>query len=279
MADISQITLPSGSTYNLKDSEARASIASLKSEVGSLGTYLGVTTDALIDGATTSPINVKDGDSTKSVKPSRPGDWVVDATNVSYIWTGDQWDQLGSAGAIKSLAYKDSANGVYTPSGTVTVSSAGERTTINAKYTPEGTIAGTTTAKGSNSSSTVEITPTTTSVYSMTSTGSVTNGTEPTCKLPTFTTSVSEETLTLGWTEGTFSAGTATKVTLPTRMQVSNLWNGYSEATAAAQTFTGVVSPVEATFTGTEGTASTEYTPVINSTGAFKGTESTITVN
>lgn len=278
MADISVITLPSGSSYNLKDSTARAEIESLRSEMGSLGSYLGATTTTLTDGATTSPITVKDGDSTKSVTPSEAGDWTVDSSNVTYIWTGSQWDQLGSAGAIKSLAYKDSASGTYTPSGSVTVSSTGTKATINASYTPEGTVSGSVTPKGANASSTVSITPSTTSVYSMTSAGSVTAGTTPTCTLPTFSTSVSGETLTLGWSAGTFSAGSATKVTLPTRSQVTNLWNGYTSATAAAQTFTGASSTISASFTGTKGTASADYTPVVNSTGTFKGTEATITV-
>lgn len=278
MADISKITLPSGSTYDIKDAEARASIASLKSEMGSLGSYLGATTTALEDGATTSPITIKDGDDTKSVTPSSAGDWTVDSSNVTYIWTGSQWDQLGSAGAIKSLAYKDSASGTYTPTGNVSVSSVGAKTTINASYIPEGSVSGSVTPKGTNAASTVSITPSTTTVYSMTSAGSVTAGTAPTCTLPTFSTSVSGETLTLGWNAGTFSAGSATKVTLPTRSQVTNLWNGYTSATAAAQTFTGASSALNASFTGTKGTASADYTPVVNSTGTFTGNQATITV-
>lgn len=278
MAEISVITLPSGSSYNLKDNTARSEIEALRSEMGSLGSYLGATTTELTDGATTSPITVKDGDSTKSVTPSDPGDWTVDSANVTYIWTGSQWDQLGSAGAIKALAYKDSASGAYTPTGTVSVTSAGTKTTISSSYTPEGTVSGSVTPKGSNAASSVTITPSTTSVYSMATAGSVTAGTAPTCTLPVFSTSVSGETLTLGWSAGTFSAGSATQVTLPTRSQVTNLWNGYTAAQAAAQTFTGASSSVTASFTGKAGTATADYTPVVNSTGTFSGTQATITV-
>lgn len=278
MAEISVITLPSGSSYNLKDSTARSEIESLRSEMGSLGTYLGATTTTLEDGATTSPITVKDGDDTKTVTPSGAGDWTVDSSNVTYIWTGSQWDQLGSAGAIKSLAYKDSASGTYTPQGTVSVSSSGTKATINSTFTPKGTVSGSVTPKGKNASSSVSITPSTTSVYSMATAGSVTVGTNPTCTLPVFSTSVSGETLTLGWSAGTFSAGSATQVTLPTRSQVTNLWNGYTAASAAAQTFTGESSAVSASFTGTEGTATAEYTPVVTSSGSFTGTQATITV-
>lgn len=278
MSDISIITLPSGSTYNLKDSQARSDIANLKNNLGSLGTFRGVTTTTLVDGSTTATITIKDGETTKEITVSNAGDWVVDSGNVSYIWTGSQWDQIGSAGAIKALAYKDSASGSVTPSGTVAVTSTGTKATITSSYTPAGTISGSVTPKGTNAASTVSITPSTTSVYSITGVGSVTAGTVPSCTLPTLTTSVSGETLTLGWSAGSFSAGSATKVTLPTRAQVSGLWNGVTSATAAAQTFTGASSSVSATFTGTAGSATATYTPVVSSAGTFTGKAATVTV-
>ena len=61
MAEISKITLPSGSTYDIKDETAR----NLISELTSSTSYLGVTTTAITDGATTSPITIGD----KSVTP------------------------------------------------------------------------------------------------------------------------------------------------------------------------------------------------------------------
>lgn len=75
---------------------------------------------------------------------------------------------------------------------------------------------------GSNSSSSVTITPSTTSVYSITGVGSAAS----------MTWSVNDTKLTI-----TFSGGSAA-----TRSQVSNLWNGYTVATAAAQIFTGATS-------------------------------------
>lgn len=56
---ISSITLPSGNTYYIKDATARAAIAAL--EGGSY--FLGVTTTALYDQATTSPITLTKIDS------------------------------------------------------------------------------------------------------------------------------------------------------------------------------------------------------------------------
>ena len=142
-----------------------------------------------------------------------------------------------------------------------------------------GTVNGSTPIKGgSNSTSTVTITPTTTSIYSMSSTGSVTAGTA--------TTPASIDTSKFSggsFTRGTFTAGsltmamdttdtkklnitftapthaadsftaaslasgfytagtkgTPTVVTLPTRSSAVTVWTGYSGASAAAQTFTG----------------------------------------
>ena len=75
---------------------------------------------------------------------------------------------------------------------------------------------------GSNSPSDVEITPTTTSVYSITGVGSV----------PTLTfsqDSTDTKQLNISWDAGA----------VPTRSQVTGLWNGYTSAVAAAQVFTG----------------------------------------
>lgn len=89
---------------------------------------------------------------------------------------------------------------------------------------------------GSNASSSVTITPSTTSVYSMSSTGSVTAGTAPSLSMAVDSTDTKKLNIT-------FNAGTTpSTVTLPGRTQVSNLWNGYTAATAAAQTFTGKTS-------------------------------------
>ena len=62
---ISQITLPTGNTYDIKDAQARADIETIKGAVGGGVNFLGITTTELVDGAETSPI-VIDG---KNVNP------------------------------------------------------------------------------------------------------------------------------------------------------------------------------------------------------------------
>jgi len=75
---------------------------------------------------------------------------------------------------------------------------------------------------GSNSSSAVTIVPTTTSVYSITGLGST-----PSLTFAKDTTDTKQ--LNITWSAGS----------TPSREQVNNLWNGYSSATAGAQSFTG----------------------------------------
>ena len=114
---------------------------------------------------------------------------------------------------------------------------------------------------GSNASSSVTITPTTTDVYSMTSAGSVTAGTKASFTrgtfsqgtLPTMTwamDSTDTKKLNITFSQGTlpthaadsFTANTPTAVTLPGRSSAIKAWTGYSAATADAQTFTGVTA-------------------------------------
>ena len=259
MADISKITLPSGTTYDIKDATARSNIAALS---GAL-TFLGTTTTALTDGATTSPITI--GDSSVTPKAGN----VVIYGNSEFVWSAaeSKWREFGSTGSLKALAFKDSASASYTPAGSVSQPTfTGTKATISSSFTPAGTVAiskGTGTANytpaGTVSAPTVTVTPNTTSVKPFGSAGT----------LPSFTASVSGETLSLGFSAGTLpSAGTA--VTVAT---------GIKSATASAPKFTGTGVELKAKFTGTAGTASGEYTPAGTvSQPTFTGTNKTITV-
>ena len=259
MADISKITLPSGTTYDIKDATARELIKTL----GSPTSYLGVTATAITDGATTSPITIGD----KSVTP-KAGD-VVAYGSSEFVWsdTESKWREFGSTGSLKALAFKDSASTSYTPAGSVSQPTfTGTKATISAKYTPSGKVPisiGTGTAnytpQGTVSAPTITVTPNTASVKPFGSAGT----------LPSFTAAVSNETLTLGFSAGTLpSAGTAVAVA-----------TGIKSATASAPTFTGTGVQFKAAFIGNEGTTTAEYTPTGTvSKPTFTGTASTITV-
>ena len=58
MADISQITLPSGSTYQIKDATARQQIIDLTGQLTGAVHYRGLTSSEITDGATINPITI-----------------------------------------------------------------------------------------------------------------------------------------------------------------------------------------------------------------------------
>ena len=188
--EISKIVLPDGTSYDIKDTAARAAISSIS---GALK-YLGATTTSLSDGSTANPITIG-GKSVTAVA----GDVVIYG-NLEFVWsdTDSKWHEFGSTGSLKALAFKDSATGNYTPAGTV-------------------------------SAPTVTVSVNTASVKPFGSAGTL-----PSCTLPEMTATVSGETLTLGWTAGSFSAGT-----LPSAGTDVTVATGIKSATASAPVFTG----------------------------------------
>ena len=161
--------------------------------------YLGATTTAISDGSTANPITVGG----KSVTPAAGN--VVIYGNSEYVWADIEgcWREFGSTGSLKALAFKDSASGSYTPAGTV-------------------------------SAPTVSVSVNTTSVKPFGNAGTL-----PSCTLPEMTATVSGETLTLGWTAGTFSAGT-----LPSAGTAVTVATDIKSASASAPTFTGTSGTV-----------------------------------
>lgn len=144
MADISKITLPNGSTYDVKDATARTQISSeaatrkaaddsIRNRINSLTSsltgamhYVGNTSTALTDGSETSPIKITTG--LNGAVPvdtdytPKPGDVVI-YQDKEFVYSkyagGGVWNEFGSTGSFKALAFKDSASGSVTPSGTV----------------------------------------------------------------------------------------------------------------------------------------------------------------
>ena len=281
MADISQIKLPNGTTYNLKDSNARDRIAALEA----FTTYLGVTTTALTDGATTNPIQIN-GQSVTAESGN-----IVLYGNSEFIFDGTHWNQFGDLSALGDLAYKNTASGSFTPAGTVSQPTfTGDTMSSTGSFTPAGSVSlsntNKTAAVSPASSGTVTYTPagsvdaptisvktagTTTTVNSITAVGTL-----PT--MPTY--SVSSEVLTI-------TAGDPG--TLPTKGSNTTVKTGDAayEATAPAFTGTGVrlvtgnISvPNSASFSGTAGSVSVSGTPSGTvSQPTFTGTTGSVTVS
>lgn len=126
MPFLAEITLPSGTVYKFKDDEARELISQLLN----FNNWLGVTTTPLTDGATTNPITIN-GESVTAEN----GD-VATYGSEEFIYNGTIWQKFGDLSGLGRLAYKNSASGNYTPTGTVS------KPTFTGSFTPAGTITG-----------------------------------------------------------------------------------------------------------------------------------------
>lgn len=173
MPDIKQITLPNNTTYDLRDSRVDSII--------SQGTrWVGVTTTAISDGSTTSTI-VIDGASHNA----EIGD-IASYNNMEFIWNGTVWQEFGSTGSLKTLAFKDSVAVKTTIPKTFTSSFSGTQGTVSVSGTTTGSVSETKSAvtvskassgtatytpQGSNASSSVSGT------CSVTPSGSISTGT------------------------------------------------------------------------------------------------------
>lgn len=174
---ITQITLPSGNTYELVDENARITITSVSSNINSISSninsvsstvnslsstvnslsstinglsnatqFLGITTSEITDGTTTAIVNIKTGENSTTAVTATAGDIVIKTTGSStagkiaqeYIYDGSHWQLFGdiSANNLGALAYKDSASGTVTTTGTIntgtaTLTSSGKYTKVN----------------------------------------------------------------------------------------------------------------------------------------------------
>lgn len=138
---ISKITLPSGTTYDIKDEQARSDIASLMTSVTGAMHYIGISTTAITDGGTE---NASIGGSQKTMTASDSGSVVIYGEK-EYVWNGSKWQEFGSTGSLKALAFKDSASASYTPAGSVSQPTfSNGSVTASGKLTPAGSVTVTT---------------------------------------------------------------------------------------------------------------------------------------
>ena len=102
MPDISRITLPSGTTYDIKDSQARSAKG-----------WIGITSTELEDGSTTNPITIGSSSVTAAA-----GD-ITSYNNIEFIFNGTFWQEFGDLSDLGELAYVDTAVGKVVAAGTV----------------------------------------------------------------------------------------------------------------------------------------------------------------
>lgn len=283
MPDISQITLPSGTTYDIKDAIARATMA------GAI-IIRGTTTTSLVDEAQTNPITI-DGQSYTAVAND-----AVFYNKKEYVFDGTYWHEFGDMSGLGDLALKDTASATYTPQGTITQPTfSGSAMTASGAFTPAGTIqvnessgAGTaftpagTISVNSSAGTGTSFTPegnVTAPTISLTSAGNTSNITPfgSAGSLPVLSMTVLDGNLSISWNAGSLASGgeqVAVKVA-----------DGVYGATAP--TFTGIEKKLAFTgtekklaFSGTEGSVSVSGTPEGTVTQpTFSGSQATIVVS
>ena len=132
---MSKITLPvnvngtiTNVEFTIKDAEARQAIEAL----GNALYWIGVTTTALSEGATTNPISVNGEDVTAKVGG------LASYNGMEYAWNGSAWQGMGPNN-LGALAYKNTASGDYTPAGSVSINKGTDTTDTVTGVTANGT--------------------------------------------------------------------------------------------------------------------------------------------
>lgn len=233
MADISTFTLPDGTVVNLKDTEARAM----------LSRHLELRSVDVLPTAGADTLNVM------YLVPEASGDGDTKAEYVTLTTTAAdgsvsyRWEKIGSTGVVLTGYSKTGhthaytkVTGVpahsYTPAGTIAPQTfTGTETEVSVSGTPEGSV----------SKPDVTVTPATATRFvaeTATGGGAVTAGAAPSCVLPSLTMKVVGESLVFGWSAGSFSPGSPTKVTLPT-FSSQTIMTGATAALAGTPAFTG----------------------------------------
>ena len=133
---ISSITVPvdvSGTltavTFDIKDAYARQAIQDL----GNALYWIGVTTTELTDGSTTNPITVGGESVTADIGGMASYD------GLEFVWNGSAWQAMGHAN-FGDLAFKSSAEGSYTPAGSVSTALGENSTTTVNSITAVGSL-------------------------------------------------------------------------------------------------------------------------------------------
>lgn len=108
---LSKLTI-GGNQYDLKDAEARQDIIDIKSSITGAMHWLGYTTSELTDGSTINPV-VIDGENVTA----KAGDVVAiiaaeeGKADLEFVFSGSKWQEYGSTGSLKALAFKENASG------------------------------------------------------------------------------------------------------------------------------------------------------------------------
>lgn len=213
LPEISKVSLPTGTTYAIKDEYAREQISALSGAME----FLGVTTTQISDGSSTNPIVIAGQSVT-----AKAGDVVIYGSS-EYVFSAadNKWHEFGSTGSLKALAFKDSASGSYQPVGSVSKPTfTGTTETISVEYQPAGSV----------STPTITVTKQTAAISGITS---YTAG-----SAPAWSATVSSETLRFSWDAGAVTTIGSSSYTVMTG----------ATGSASQPTFTGTTTTISTSF-------------------------------
>lgn len=261
-AYFTKVKLLDGSYAEVCDMVARSAITG--------GTYfLGITSTALTDGSSTNPITISD----ESVMAENGN--VVAYGNKEFVWSASdsQWHELGDLTNLGSLALKDTADGSYTPAGTVS------KPDIDVTVTPvtisEFATAGSVTAGTANVPTAVSVTAGTANVPTAVSVTAGTANVPTAVTLPTLATTMNGTTLEFAWTAGSVTAGTAGT---PTAVSVTAGTAGTPTTVSVTPGTAGTPTAVTLPTSKSTSVAST-VAAELHEAPTFNGTQTTITVS
>lgn len=208
MPDISRITLPSGTTYDIKDAVAR------QMSGGGIA-FIGEVTDetAIVDMQDCNPIYLlPKTEQEPDGHPHTPiQNEAVFKGEIEFVYDGSIWHRWGDRTGLGRMALADTASGSFTPSGNVSLSAStsgglevGVASSGTATYTPGGTNA------QSSVSGTCSVTPE----------GSISVGSGTANYTPSG--SVSAPTITVSSAGNTTNINNPTAKTVVTDMSVAN---------------------------------------------------------
>lgn len=285
MAYISQITLPTGTTYDIKDAEARELISDLSSAT----VFLGITTTELEDGSQADHITING-----TSKLVHAGDIAIYET-YEFIYDGTEWHEFGDLSNLGSLAYQNSASGNFTPSGSVTQptfsgtakylsASVGTATkSMEGSFTPSGTVSQPTftgtkvyahhTFTGSANTSTGSFTPSgsvSAPTISVDSAGSTTTVKNPTSKTVVTDMSVAEPSTTTATGELVYCA--VSGETLSLKKVVETTGSSITTSNVTVKTGDASYKSSAPSFTGTAGSVSVSGTAAGSVTTTYNTT-------
>lgn len=124
-------------TFYVKDAEARAAIDSITATVGGVMHWRGISTTDPTTGTVTIGGEVLTPESGDVVGYNS----LSSGTQLEYAYNGSTWQEFGSTGTLKALAFKDSATGSFVPLGEITSSTfTGNELTSTGTFTPAGTV-------------------------------------------------------------------------------------------------------------------------------------------